>query len=74
MDSKETSNEYCNIDYKKLVPQLEDDLKNFHLLTNLFQFRISKDVNIKRVFYHSISLFVSALGRAYGLRQNSSFG
>ena len=74
MDSKETFNEYCDIDYKKLVPQLEDDLINFHLMKSLSQFRISKDLNIKRVFYRSISLFVSALGRAYGLRQNSSFG
>ena len=74
MDSKETSNEDCIIDYKKLVPQLQDNLINFYLMSGLSQFRISKDLNIKRVFYRSISWFVSALSRAYALCQNSSFG
>ena len=75
MNDKELTDtdKYRVVNYKKLVPQLQDELKNFHLVPNLCQFRISKDVNIKRVFYRSISLFVSALGRAYGLRQNSSF-
>ena len=61
------------LNYKKIVPQLEDDLNNFDLRQNLFGFRMSKNLNIKRVFYRSITLFVSALGRAYGLLQNSSF-
>ena len=63
-----------SVEYKNLVPQLKEDLENFDLLTNLTKFRFQKDVNIKRIFYRSITLFVSALGRAYGLRQNSSFG
>ena len=62
-----------NVKYKKLVPQLQDDLKNYDVTSSLSPFRISKDLNIKRVFYRSITLFVSAVGRAYGLRQNSSF-
>ena len=64
---------YPAVEYEKLVPQIQDDLTKFQLITSLAEFRISKDLNIKRIFYRSISLFVSALGRAHGLRQNSSF-
>ena len=74
MDSMETSNDHQIISYNHLVPQLQDDLIKFSLVECLCSFRVSKDVNIKRAFYRSISLFVSALGRAHGLRQHSSFG
>ena len=60
-------------DFKKIVPQLKDDLENFDLIANLSKFKLDRSINIKRVFYRSITLFVSALGRLHGLRQNSSF-
>ena len=59
--------------YKKLVPQLEDDLEKFDVSTNLVKFPESKSVNIKHVIYRSITLFVSALGRSYGVRKHCSF-
>ena len=59
--------------YKKLVPQLGDDLTKFDMATNLIKFPESKRVNIKQVIYRTITLFVSALGRSYGVRKHSSF-
>ena len=59
--------------YKKRVPQLDDDLAKFDMSTNFINFTESKSVNIKHVIYRSITLFVSALGRSYGVRKHSSF-
>ena len=53
---------------------MKDDLKNFDVLSNIFNFTSAKKMNIKRVIYRSITLFVSALGRLNGVREHSSFG
>ena len=58
---------------EKLVPQLDDDLAKYDVTANLITFRESKNINIKQVIYRSITLFVSALGRLYGVRKHSSF-
>ena len=59
--------------YEKLVPQLGDDLAKYGVTANLITFLESKNINIKQVIYRSITLFVSALGRLYGVRKHSSF-
>ena len=59
--------------HKQALQQLEEDLSNFNVMENLSTFNHTKSINIKRLFYRSITLFVSALGRGYGLKKNSSF-
>ena len=54
--------------------QLREDLDNFNIDENLRNFSHNKNINIKRVIYRSITLFVSALGRLHGIRENSGFG
>ena len=61
-----------NIDLKS--PQLDQDLRNFDIMSNMIHFATAKSFNIKRVIYRSITLFVSALGRSNGIREHSSFG
>ena len=59
--------------HKKFVPQLDEDLQKYDVALHLRHFSQTKRVNIKRVIYRSITLFVSALGRSYGVRKHSSF-
>ena len=60
-------------EYKKILPQLEDDLNKFSLESNLTDFSATKKVNIKQVIYRSITLFISALGRSNNVLKHSSF-
>ena len=56
-----------------VMKQLGEDLKNFDLAPNLIMFSFNKSVNIKRIIYRTITLFVSALGRLNNLSINSGF-
>ena len=56
-----------------MMKQLEKDFQNCNLTDKLEMFAESNSVDIKRIVYRSITLFVSALGRLHGLNVNSSF-
>ena len=56
-----------------VIAQLKEDLENFYLPYNLDMFLYNKIINIKRVIYRTITLFISALGRLRGVDKNSSF-
>ena len=56
-----------------LIQQLEEDLIKFNVSRNLAKFTNNQDINIKRIIYRSITLFISTLGRLYGVRQNEGF-
>ena len=56
----------------KVASQLEEDLNKFALTSNLLNFTMNKKLNIKRVIYRSITLFLSALGHSYGVQKHSS--
>ena len=55
--------------------QLAEDLRNYDASDNFQMFAISQStsINIKRIFYRSITLFVSALGRLHDIDKNSCF-
>ena len=55
------------------VKQLKEDLDNLDIAENLSSFTAVNDINIKRVIYRSITLFVSALGRLQQINKNSAF-
>ena len=57
----------------QILSQLVEDLNNFNLHNLLNVFEISKTINIKRVVYRSITLFISSLGRINSSRKNSNF-
>ena len=52
---------------------LEEDLENLDVGVNFYLFRTSSNINIKRVIYRSITLFMSALGRLHDVDVKSSF-
>ena len=56
-----------------LLKQINEDLKNFNLLKNICKFVFEKSINIKRVIYRSLTLFISALARLYNVDAASSF-
>ena len=53
--------------------QLDEDLANFSVGENLILFKATSKINLKKVFYRSITLFISALGRLNDVDENSSF-
>ena len=54
--------------------QLDEDLKNFELWKNAATtFELERTVDVKRVIYRSITLFISALGRLNDVDENSCF-
>ena len=62
-----------DVNYLALVPQLKEDLKKYNVMSNLNDFKFVKTINIKWVFYRTISLYVLAVGRIHGIQKNSSF-
>ena len=61
------------LDYKKVLPQLDSELLNYDTLSNSVG-ASCKNINVTKVFCRNITLSISALGRVYGIRDNSSFG
>ncbi|CAK8680110.1 unnamed protein product [Clavelina lepadiformis] len=59
--------------HSQMMQELDEDLKNFDAFTDLMRMRETTQCNIKRVIYRSVTLFVSALGRMYGIDEASSF-
>ncbi|CAK8680107.1 unnamed protein product [Clavelina lepadiformis] len=59
--------------HSQMMQELDEDLKNFDAFTDLMHMRETTQCNIKRVIYRSVTLFVSALGRMYGIDEASSF-
>ena len=51
--------------------QLREDLEKFDIYESMSMFRYLDNINIKRVIYRSITLFVSGLGRLHDLESNS---
>ena len=56
-----------------LLKQLKEDAENYNLFRNLNMFIHSKSINIKRIVYRSVTLFISALGRLFEVGRASSF-
>ena len=59
----------------KVLQQVEEDLQNFSTLENLgkFHFGEGSNINVKRLIYRSIALFLAALGKLHNIEQNSGF-
>ena len=58
---------------KEIKEQIIDDLESFTVSSNIFKLKSSTSINIKALFYRSITLFVTALGRIHGIRASSCF-
>ena len=56
-----------------VLKQLVEDLQNFDIAQNMLMFSFDKAINIKRIIYRSITLFISALGRLNNLSIHSGF-
>ena len=69
--AKQVIKEHCGPSL--LSRQLNEDLENFSLIKNLKNFMFKKSINIKRIVYRSMTLFISALARLYNVDAASSF-
>ena len=58
---------------KEIKKQIIDDLKSFTVSSNIFKLMSSTSINIKALFYRSITLFVTALGQIHKIRASSCF-
>jgi len=58
---------------KDIKKQIIDDLESFATRFSLSNLDPNKPLNVKRVFYRSTTLFISALGRMCNIRASSSF-
>ena len=58
---------------KEIKEQIIDDLESFTVSSNIFNLKSSTSINIKALFYRSITLFVTALGRIHNIRASSCF-
>ena len=58
---------------KVIKEQIIDDLENFTISSNIFKLKSSTSINIKALFYRSITLFITALGQIYNIRALSCF-
>ena len=58
---------------KEIKKQIIDDLESFTVSTNIFKVKSSRSINIKALFYRSITLFITALGRIHNIRALSCF-
>ena len=59
--------------FSNTMKQVDEDFANFAMLKNFGAFLFSTNINIKRIIYRSITLFLSALGRLYNVDENSCF-
>ena len=58
---------------KEIKNQIMDDLESFTVSTNIFKLKSSTSINIKALFYRSITLFITALGRIHNICASSCF-
>ena len=58
---------------KEIKEQIIDDLESFTVSSNIFKLKSSTSINIKALFYRSITLFVTALGQIHKIRASSCF-
>ena len=58
---------------KEIKQQIIDDLESFTVSSNIFKLKSSTSINIKALFYRSITLFVTALGRINNICASSCF-
>ena len=58
---------------KEIKKQIIADLESFTVSTNILKLKSSTSIDIKAMFYRSITLFVTALGRIYNIRASSCF-
>ena len=57
----------------EIIKQLDEDLTKFDLLKRIAITNASNFCDIKRLLYRTTTLFMSALGRVFGIHENSSF-
>ena len=69
--AKQVTNQNCGS--YSILKQLYEDLENFSQFKNLLNFTLQKSINIKRIVYRSMTLFISALARLYNVDAASSF-
>ena len=58
---------------KEIKDQIIDDFESFTVSSNIFKLNSSTSINIKALFYRSITLFITALGRIHNIRASSCF-
>ena len=58
---------------KEIKKQVSDDLKNFAITSAISHLKTENKFNVKHMFYRSITLFVSAMGRMYNVQSSSCF-
>ena len=58
---------------KEIKKQIIDDLESFTVSSNIFKLKSSTSINIKALFYRSITLFITALGQIHNIRASSCF-
>ena len=66
-------NQDKNEKIKEIKGQIINDLKSFTVSSNIFKLKSSTSINIKALFYRSITLFVTTLGRIHNIRALSCF-
>ena len=59
--------------FSNMKKELDEDLANFDLVQNFSMFMVTTNINIKRIIYRSITLFISALGRMHDVDEDSCF-
>ena len=57
----------------EIKKQVSDDLKNFAITSAISHLKTENKFNVKHMFYRSITLFVSAMGRMYNVQSSSCF-
>ena len=66
-----TQNNYEKVE--SVRNQIAKDIENFATRSTVFQMNLKKAINIKKVAYRSITLFVAAYGRIFNVRESSCF-
>ena len=59
--------------FSNMKKELDEDLANFDVVRNFGLFVTTTNINIKRIIYRSITLFISALGRMHDVDEHSCF-
>ena len=57
----------------EIKKQIVDDLESFTVSFNTFKLKSGRSINIKKLFYRSITLFITALGRIHNIFGLSCF-
>ena len=53
--------------------QIVEDIENFATRSTVFQLNLKNEINIKKVAYRSVTLFVAAYGRMFNVHKSSCF-